>query len=122
MVLASCGGNPTQPSGIFGIVLVNGGKYVASPPSLPAGFGSGSQGGPYHKCKVQVTAASGPKDGEVVATVKPDTQALFRVDLPPGNYLLRALLPLHNRSFAQPTEVTVRADQRTRAIVFVRGL
>jgi hypothetical protein len=120
-MLTSCGGSPSQPSGIVGIVLIDAGGLRASRPPLPAGFGPGSQGGPYHFCTVQVTATSGPKDGQVVATAKSDSRALFRVDLPPGSYLLQALLPPGNTLYPQPTAVTVSVGQRARAIVIVRG-
>ena len=136
VVLASCGGrtqSSTQststlgvkvgkPSGVIGIVLFEGGPAIPSPsPPLPGGFGSGSLGRPYRFVVVQVKATSGPRAGEVVARVKPDSRALFRIDLPPGRYLLMPLVPKHG-PWPRPTTVTVRAGQRTRAIVRVEGM
>lgn len=87
--------SPTCASGIDGIVLFAGGPYLASPSpsSLPGGFGSGAQGRPYRFVTVDVRATSGTNAGRVVATVKPDAQALFSLDLPPSGYVLRCLVP-----------------------------
>jgi hypothetical protein len=121
VTLAACG-DTTQPSGVDGIVLFAGGPYAPSPSpsSLPGGFGPATQGMPYRFVRLQVTATSGANAGKVVAEVKPDAQALFEVSLPPGSYVLKPLVP-KNGPFPMPTEVTVRAGEHARAIVYVSG-
>ena len=69
----------------------------------------------------QVTATSAPNAGKVVATLKPNAEALFSVNLAPGSYVLRPLLAEHG-PWPRPTTVTVRAGQRARAIVYVEGM
>jgi hypothetical protein len=131
--LAACGRSTTNPSptpspslsrasGIDGSVLFAGGPYVASPSpsSLPGGFGSGAQGRPYRFVTVEVRATSGMNAGRVVAKVKPDAQSLFSLDLPPGSYVLRCIVP-KNGPWPLPTHAAVRFDQRSRAIVYVEG-
>lgn len=129
LTLAACGGSATKPSpapsrasGVDGIVLFGGGPFDASlsPSPLPGDFGSGAQGRPYRFVTVEVRATSGTSAGTVVAKVKPDAQALFALDLPPGSYVLRPLVP-KDGPWPLPIRVTVRADQRTRAIVYVEG-
>jgi hypothetical protein len=121
MTLASCAVSATKASGVAGIVLFEGGAYMPSPSPLPGGFGSGSKGRPYRFVLVQVMATSGPNAGKVVAKLKPNAQAVFSVDLPPGSYILTPLVP-KNGPWPRPTTVTVRAGQRTHAIVSVEGM
>ena len=101
--LASCaGGTGPSPSssvtaarhtsGIRGIVLLEGGPYIASPSPLPAGFGSGRQGRPYPFVTVRVTANSGADAGRVVATLKPDRRGLFTIAPQPGDYVLEPIV------------------------------
>ena len=127
--LAACGGSapylspsPTRASGVDGIVLFAGGPFMASPSpaSLPGGFGSGAKGRPYRYVTVEARATSGTNAGRVVAKVKPDAQALFSLDLPPGSYVLRCIVP-KNGPWPLPTHAAVRLDQRARAIVYVEG-
>jgi hypothetical protein len=109
------------PSGVVGIVLFEGGPVIFSPSPLPDGFGSGAKGRPDRFVIVQIKATSGPNAGKVVARLKPNAEALFSVDLPPGRYILRPLVP-KNGPWPRLTTITVRAGQRTRAVVYVEGL
>lgn len=120
LTLASCGA-ANKASGVAGIVLFQGGPYAPSTSPLPAGFGSGSKGRPYRFVIVQVKATSGPHAGKVMAKIKPDAEALFSVDLPPGSYVLTPLVP-RNGPWPRPATVTVHAGQRTRAFVYVEGM
>ena len=123
VTLAACGGSSgtTHPSGIDGIVLFQGGEQIMSLSPLPGGFGSDAQGRPYPFPSVQVQATSGAHAGENVAKVKPNAEALFSVNLPPGSYVLWPLLPV-NGGTAHYTNVTVHAGQRARALVYVEGM
>ena len=128
--LVSCGGgggpSPTpsataaSASGIRGIVLLEGGPYTASPPPLPAGFGSGRRGRPYRFVTVQVTADSGADAGRVVATLKPDPRALFTVALPPGEYVLAPLVAKNGPAPVRST-VVVTTGAFVRALVYVEA-
>ena len=120
LLLASCGKVANQPSGVSGIVLFSGGPVVDSPSPLPSGFGSGDQGRAYRFVTVQVKATTGTNAGKVAADVKPDSQALFRVALPPGGYRLTALVPKHG-PVPRPADVTVKAGGYARVIVYVEG-
>jgi hypothetical protein len=129
--LVSCGGGAgpspgpsataaRATSGIRGIALLEGGPYIASPPPLPAGFGSGRQGRPYPFVTVQVTATSGADAGRVVATLKPDRRALFTVALPPGDYVLEPIVQKDGPAPVQST-VVVTAGRFVRALVYVEA-
>ncbi len=121
VTLAACGASSagaTHPSGIDGIVLEEGGEAIVSPSPLPGGFGSGLQGRPDPFPMVEVEVASGAQAGKDVARVRPNAAALFSVNLPPGSYVLWPLLPT-NGGRAHFTTVTVRAGQRTRALVLL---
>ena len=130
LALASCGGGgpspspsatvAAHPSGIRGIVLLAGGPYVASPPPLPDGFGSGRQGRPYPFVTVQVTAKGGADEGRIVARLKPSRRGLFMIALRPGEYVLE---PLVQKDGPAPlrTTVTVTAGAFARALVYVEG-
>jgi len=109
-----------HPSGIRGIVLFAGGPFVLSPAPLPDGFGSGRQGRPYRFVTVQITVKSGAGTGRVVAKVRPDSQAMFAVALPPGAYELKPLVP-RNGPWPLTTAVAVRPGAYTRAIVYVQA-
>ena len=109
-----------QPSGIRGVVLFAGGPFVLSPSPLPDGFGSGRQGRPYRFVTVQITVKGGAGAGRVVAKLKPGSQALFAVALPPGAYELKPLVP-RNGPWPLTTEVVVRPGAYTRAIVYVEA-
>ena len=131
LALASCaGGTGPSPSpsvtaarhtsGIRGIVLLEGGPYVASPSPLPAGFGSGRQGRPYPFVTVQVTANSGADAGRVVATLKPDRRGLFTIALQPGDYVLEPIVQKDGPAPVQST-VAVTAGTFARAVVLVEA-
>ena len=64
-----------------------------SPSPLPGGFGSDAQRRPYRFAIMPVKATSGAHAGTVVAKVKPNAEALFSVNLPPGDYVLQPLPP-----------------------------
>jgi len=98
--VASRGGSkqtPTQ-SGVFGIALFTDGAYFPSPSPLPSGFGTNADQGKLHPyVTVQIEGALGTANsGKVVARVKPDSQALFKVSLPPAS-TSSSLLSLVNR-------------------------
>ena len=120
--LAGCGASRQLSGTVDGIVLFEGGPgNPPASPALPGGFGSGSQGRPYRWVTVQAKAISGPKAGEIVASVKPDAKALFSVSLPPGRYQLVAVVPKNGPWPYCVTRVTARAGQHARAIVIVTG-
>ena len=131
LALASCaGGTGPSPSpsvtaarhtsGIRGIVLLEGGPYIASPSPLPAGFGSGRQGRPYPFVTVRVTANSGADAGRVVATLKPDRRGLFTIALQPGDYVLEPIVQKDGPAPVQST-VAVTAGTFARAVVLVEA-
>lgn len=124
---ASCGGAapspnpsaspPRQESGIRGIVLFGGGPHIASPSPLPGGFGSGHQGRPYPGVAVEVSIGRGTQKGRVIATVKPDADALFTIAVPPGVYVLRPLVG-HGAAHTLSVTVVVRPGRFVRALVY----
>lgn len=128
--LVSCGGGTSpspspsmtaaRTSGIRGIVLLEGGPYIASPSPLPAGFGSGRQGRPFPFVTVQVTADSGADAGRVVVTLKPDRRGLFTVALPPGEYILEPIVQKDGPAPVQSTAV-VSAGRFARSLVYVEA-
>jgi hypothetical protein len=120
LTLSSCAGGSGTTSGIRGIVLFEGGPGIMSPSPLPGGFGSGRQGRPYRFVAVQVIARSGADAGRVVARVKPDSAALFRIAVPPGRYELKALVP-KSGPWPRPTTVVVARGAYARALVYVEG-
>ena len=116
-LLAGCG---SRPSGVFGIVVFVGGLTPVSPSPLPAGFISKPVGYPYRSVVIEVRAASGTRAGEVVAKVKPDKQALFTIDLPPGDYVLTPLVP-KDGPYTEASNVTVHPGELSRTIVYLAG-
>jgi hypothetical protein len=122
LTLTSCAGagESAATSGIRGIVLFEGGPGIMSPSPLPGGFGSCRQGRPYRVVAVQVIARSGADAGRVVARVKPDSAALFRIAVPPGRYELKALVP-KSGPWPRPTTVVVAGGAYARALVHVEG-
>jgi len=121
--LAACGApkQPSQPSGVVGLVLFEGGPVVLSPSALPAGFSSGVQGRLYPYVTMEIRAKTGLHAGDVVAKVKPDAKALFKVTLPPGTYVLNPLVPKHG-PWPHPVTVVVQPGRYTHAIVYVEGM
>jgi hypothetical protein len=122
LTLMSCAGagGSAATSGIRGIVLFEGGPVIINPSPLPSGFGSGRQGRPYSVATVQVIARSGAHAGRVVARVKPDSAALFRIAVPPGRYELKALVPKSGLG-PRPKTVVVAPGAYARALVYVEG-
>jgi hypothetical protein len=120
-MMTGCGGSQ-KPSGVLGVVLLQAGPMAVSPsPPLPAEFGTKIEGFRYRFVVVQVKAMSGAKAGQVVARMKPDAQGAFKVDLPPGDYVLKALVP-KNGPYPRPTSVSVRKGRQTPVIVYVEGM
>ncbi len=78
VVLVSCGSRPPTDSGVKGLVLAG--------PSCPAGSGSPC---PSEK-PVRMDVAATNAGGRVVATVASGEDGRFKIDLPPGEYVLRA--------------------------------
>ena len=122
---AACGDRQPTPqssfsSGIRGIVLFAGGPGVRSPSPLPGGFGTTKRGLPYRWVTVRVTRAADGKTKATVASLKPDTNALFTVSLPPGTYVLTPLVP-KNGPAPLTTRVVVKPGEYARAIVYVTG-
>lgn len=117
VTLAACGS--IRQSGVDGIALMVGGPVnpSASPSPLPGGFGEGGSG--VHldsSVVVQATAVSGADAGKVVAQVRADAQALFAMDLAPGDYVLKAR---DGRLVVATQKVTVHAGERTRVKLIV---
>lgn len=117
VTLAACGS--VRQSGVDGIALMVGGPVnpSASPSPLPGGFGEGGSG-IYHDSSVvvQATALSRADAGKVVAQVRADAQALFAMNLAPGDYVLKAR---DGRSIVATQKVTVQAGERTRVKLIV---
>jgi hypothetical protein len=88
-------------SGVEGRVLLVGGPMVADQSPSP---------NPYPASEVAAYDSS----GRLVALVRPDRDAAFRIELPPGSYTLKAHPTAGNPSFA-PRQVTVEAGGFARA-------
>jgi hypothetical protein len=88
------------PSGVEGRVLLSGGPLPAEGSPSPH---------PYALSEVLAFASS----GRLVASVKPDQHAAFRIELPPGSYTLKARPTAGNPWFA-PRKVSVHAGEFVR--------
>jgi hypothetical protein len=88
-------------SGVEGRVLLSGGPVDINHPPSPQ---------PYPASEVAAFDSS----GRLVALVRPDRNAAFRIELPPGSYTLKARPTAGNPGFA-PREVTVGAGGFVRA-------
>ncbi len=120
LALASCGA-AAQPSGVYGIVLLDGGPPITAPSPLPDGFGSGLQGRILSVDGVHVWTVRGGKLGKLVARAQFGPQSTFRLTLAPGKYMLQAVVPKSGGG-PRPTFVTVKAGQYSRVIVYVEGM
>jgi hypothetical protein len=104
------------PSGVYGIAVVpEQGGYVGTvpPPSaLPGGFGR-SYFYPRPHATIVVKATAG-EAARVVTNVVANAEGIFRVALPPGNYIVFAKGGYYLRRSA----VTVRHDAYTRVVVW----
>jgi hypothetical protein len=97
--LAACGS--AQPDGVLGLAVMRDNGASTSPSPLPDGFGQ-SDGSlvPDPGALVIITSDA---TGKEVARVRADAEGLFRADLPPGAYSVRAVaLPAF---FAEPLSV-----------------
>ncbi len=121
--LAACGASSagtTHPSGIDGIVLLDGGPGIATPTPLPAGFPAHLEGRLYPYGVVQVRAASGPQ-------ARPRSPVAGSTHTPSSPSTCRRAgicCASWNREPApsRTTKVTVNAHRRTRAVIYVEGM
>jgi hypothetical protein len=121
--LVACGGKqpspePSPSSGVHGILLFGGGPGIISPSPLPDGFGTTKLGRPYSFATITVKAKSGT---QAVLSVKPASDGLFSIALPPGTYVLTPKVP-KNGPWPLPTTVVVKPGKFTRALVYVSGM
>jgi hypothetical protein len=88
--LAACGAEkPT--TGVYGIaVTMPGGRISGDPSPLPRGFGL-SHLVPDRLAEVVIRPLEDGRPGKVVARTVADTSGIFRVPLPPGTYVIRAV-------------------------------
>jgi hypothetical protein len=118
--LASCGDVTKATSGVYGITLVNHGGLMTAAPSpspLPGGFLASSYWVPDSREVVLIKAVDGEHAGQVVARVHSDNRGLFRVELPPGRYVLsEKRWPLIEK------RVTVHAGRFSRVLIQVAYL
>ena len=70
---------------------------------------------------MEIRAKTGLRAGDVVAKVKPDAEALFKVTLPPGAHVVNPLVPKHG-PWPHPVTVVVQSGRYTRVIVYVEGM
>ncbi len=122
VVLGGCGGKqpspePSPSSGVRGILLFSGGPGIISPSPLPDGFGTTKLGRPYSFATIVAKAKSG---AQATLSVKPSSDGLFTMTLPPGTYVLTPKVP-KNGPWPMPTTVVVKPGGFTRAVVYVSG-
>jgi hypothetical protein len=119
LTLAACG-TPTKPSGVYGIVLFSGGpsNYTTSP--LPDGLGS-APGRITTVDGLHVWTLKDDRPEKLVAKAQFGPYTTFRLTLPPGRYLLRAVVP---KDGPEPLTayVTVKPGRYSRVIVYVEGM
>jgi hypothetical protein len=112
---ASSSASPS--SGIYGITLVHGGgfpgKPLQTPSPLAGGFGS-SRLGPAAWSDVVVKAVSGPHEGQIIARLQSGATGIFRVALPPGDYLV-----MGSSKASERKRVTVHPGAYSRVKVYV---
>ena len=116
--LAACGA-PAKPAGVYGIVLLSGGPRNVTC-SLPDGLGT-AEGRFTSVDGLHVWTLKDGKPDRLVARAQFGPHATFRLTLPEGRYVLRAVVP-KDGPWPTPAYVTVRPGRYTRVIVYVEGM
>lgn len=107
LLLVGCGQvtpmpTPTVHAGIVGRVLISGGPWPGSTQPYPAS-------------KVKVIDSS----GGVVAVTTPTSNGTFRIDLPPGNYTVKAQ-PTSGNPWFGPEKASVRAGHYSKVDIYAQ--
>lgn len=121
LTLAACGSRAhAGTSGVYGIVLLAGGpsNYTTSP--LPDGLGS-AVGRLTSVDGLHVWTVKDGKPDRLVARAQFGPYTTFRLTLPAGRYLLRAVVPKDGPG-TLPAYVTVKPGRYSRVIVYVEGM
>ena len=119
LTVVACGA-PARHSGVYGIVLLSGGPTNVTTSPLPEGLGS-AVGRLTTVDGLHVWQVKDGKAGKLVARARFGPGTTFRLALPAGRYLLRAIVP-KDGPWPRPAYVTVERGRYSRVIVYVAAM